>query len=80
MRDHLFGLRPWHAATLGGGLLALAMAIARLRAARNHPELRVQIALWEDLLADDGFRQRVTERGPSDWARTSRLIFALLTP
>jgi hypothetical protein len=62
VRDHLFGLRPYHYATIADGLVAVALAARSIlenlpRAA--HPTVRERIILWEEALTTDALPRAI---------------------
>lgn len=57
VRDYLYGLRPYHYATIAGGLLAVAMAahriLTKLPRRGAHPVARERVLTWEEALTTD---------------------------
>lgn len=85
VRDHLYGLRPYHYPTLSAGLLAVALAARSIleglpRAA--HPAARERVMLWEEALTTDALPRAmaidpVAKRITADLDRTAAQIQAL---
>lgn len=67
VRDQLFGLEPYRFGTLAEGLLALALASARILhelPAEAHPEARRRIMLWESALLAPSLAALLGPAGP----------------
>jgi Fe-S-cluster containining protein len=81
VRDHLFGLRPYHYATLAEGLAALTLAAHRILAdlPRRDPHIaaRERVMLWEEALTTNALPRLMTSSDAYDLGRIAALIDAL---
>ncbi len=81
VRDHLFGLRPYHYATLAEGLAALTLAAHRILTdlPRRDPHIaaRERVMLWEEALTTNALPRLMASSDAHDLGRIAALVEAL---